>query len=86
MKYLTEYLTEIYEKPAKNHEHAYTNADYEEIQKNRMLGQLYDQVDEYYRNLIRTQKALMAFSYIELNGEEYAHVGIYDMETGEQIL
>lgn len=81
-----QYLTEIYQKPAKNSQYAYSSLDFEEVQKQSMLGQLYQQVSQYYRDLIDTNKASMAFGYIEENGKEYAHVGIYDNETGEQIL
>jgi hypothetical protein len=82
----SEYLTEIYERPAKNKEHAYTMVDCEQAQKDRMLGKLYDQVDDYYRNLIKRGDAQLDFAYVEENGEEYALAYIYDTKTGEQIL
>ena len=83
----TQYLTEIYQKPAKNNKYTYSTMDFEEVQKQSMFGQLYQQVSQYYKDLIDTNKASMAFSYLEDdNGNEMAHVGIYDNETGEQIL
>jgi len=83
---MNEYLTEIYENPAKNSKYAYSTEDFEEVQKNRMAGKLYDQVSDYYRNLINQNKAEIVFSYVEEDGKEYAHVGIYDKIDGEQIL
>lgn len=82
----SEYLTEIYQKPAKNSKRAYDTQDFEQIQKDMMLAQLYAQVGSYYRNLINSGMAHMSFSYVEELGKEYAHVGIYDNFTGEQIL
>ena len=83
---MTMYLTEIFQKPAKNNKYAYSTMDFEEVQKHSMLGQLYQQVSQYYKDLIDSNKASMDFGYIEEDGIEYAHVGIYDNQTGEQIL
>lgn len=82
----TEYLTEIYRKPVKNNKHAYSSQDFEQIQKNSMLGQLYQQVDKYYTDKIDSGEYSMAFGYCEIDGVEYAHAGIYDNATGEQVL
>lgn len=83
----TQYLAEIYQKPAKNNKYAYSTMDFEEVQKQSMAGQLYQQVSQYYRDLIDSNKASINFGYVEDdNGNEMAHVGIYDNETGEQIL
>ena len=83
----TQYLTEIYQKPAKHNKYAYSTMDFEQTQKQSMLGQLYQQVSQYYRDLIDSNQARISFSYLEDdNGNEMAHVGIYDNETGEQIL
>lgn len=79
-------LTEIIEKPAKNNPNCYLGQNGEQMQKDRMLGQLYSQVDKYYQNLIDTKQAVLHFGYITENNVEYAHVGIFDNETGEQIL
>lgn len=83
---IPEYLTEIFQKPAKNNKYAYSTMDFEQVQKVSMLGQLYNQVSKYYTDKIDSGEYSMSFGYIELDGIEYAHVGIYDNETGEQIL
>lgn len=84
---MTVYNTEIFQKPAKNHKYAYSSQDFEEVQKQSMMGELYGRVSQYYRDLIDSNKASLGFSYIEDDdGNEMAHVGIYDNETGEQIL
>lgn len=84
---MTMYRTEIYQKPAKNNKYAYSTMNFEELQKQSMMSQLYDQVSQYYRDLIDSNKASIDFGYIkDDNGNEMAHVGIYDNETGEQIL
>jgi len=83
----TIYNTEIIEKSARTSEFAYSTQDFEQIQKNRMLGRLYDQVSQYYRDLINNKKASLGFGYFEdENGVEMAHAGIFDNQTGEQIL
>lgn len=87
------YNTEIYEKA--KHTNKFTEWSFksaEDMQKDDLMSKLYDRVDEYYRNLIRDGKAFMRAGYLDgedleegLEGE-YLHVGIYDSETGEQIL
>lgn len=48
----TEYLTEIYQKPVKNNKYAYSSQDFEQVQKNLMLGQLYQRVGKFYTDKI----------------------------------
>lgn len=84
---MVQYNTEIYQKPAKNSKYAFSTMDFEEVQKQSMMGELYDRVSQYYKSLIDSKQASIHFSYVEDdNGNEMAHVGIFDNMTGEQIL
>lgn len=82
----TNLLTEIIEKSARNNKHCYDFANCEQVQKERVMGQLYNKVDKYYRDLINNGKAHIFAGYFDENGIEYIHCGIFDSETGEQIL
>lgn len=82
----TNLLTEIIEKSARNNKHCYDFVNCEQAQKERVMGQLYNQVDKYYRDLINNGKAHIFAGYFDENGIEYIHCGIFDNETGEQIL
>lgn len=78
--------TEIIRKSARSNTNCYTSQDFAQIQKQQMLGQLYQQVSSYYRDKIDSKEFVLGFGYYDENGVEYAHVGIYDNSTGEQVL
>lgn len=79
-------LTEIIEKSARNNKNCYDFVDCEKVQKERIMGKLYNQVDEYYRSLIKNGIAEIYIGYFYKNDIEYIHCGIFDKRTGEQIL
>ena len=56
------------------------------VQKGRMFGKLYQTISSYYKNLIDTKQAFFDFGYISKDGKNYAIAGIFDIQTGEQIL
>ena len=89
---MTQYLTEIIEKSARNNKYCYSTENFAEVQKNNLMGRLYDRIDKFYQD--RIDKGEIYISYFYMDGEdiertpgvEYICVGLYDSETGEQVL
>lgn len=77
--------TEIIEKSAKQNNQVYSTMDFAEIQKERMMGQLYSQVSDFYKKRIDNKEYNIGFGYYNEGNTEYAHAGIWD-NYGEQIL
>lgn len=86
------YATEIYERAARQHEHAFDSVDCEQLQIDRLKGTIYDRVSKYYTDKIDSGEYSLAHGYMDggligkKSGVEYIHVGIYDNSTGEQVL